>query len=64
MSLLTEILDRLSGVTAVREKLDATAVRVEKLGDMLLNHEKRLLTLEITGERNSDRGNLPLPKSG
>ncbi|MFZ5594496.1 MAG: hypothetical protein ACOY4D_09620 [Pseudomonadota bacterium] len=48
MSLLTEILDRLSGVTVVREKLHATAERVEKLSDTLLDHEKRLIKLELS----------------
>ena len=49
MSVVTDILDRLSGVTAVREKLNSTSQRVEKLADMLLDHEKRILTLEISG---------------
>lgn len=46
MSVVTDILDRLSGVTAVREKLNHTSERVEKVADMLLDHERRILALE------------------
>ncbi len=46
MSVLTDVLDRLSGVAVVREKLSDTTTRVEKLGDWVLNHERRITTLE------------------
>ena len=46
MSLVTEILDRLSGIAIVREKLNETTRHVEKLASWLLDHEKRLTTLE------------------
>jgi hypothetical protein len=46
MSALKEILERLSGVHVVSEKLDMTMDRVEKLGDWLLDHERRLVALE------------------
>jgi hypothetical protein len=60
MSVVTEILDRLSGVTAVREKLNSTSQRIEKLADMLLDHEKRILTLELSGNRSPQ--SPPKPK--
>ncbi|MGI9301236.1 MAG: hypothetical protein ACR2RB_00805 [Gammaproteobacteria bacterium] len=47
MSLVTEILDRLSGVAIVREQLSETTRNVDKLGLWLLDHEKRLATLEV-----------------
>ena len=48
MSLVAEILDRLSGVAVVREKLNETAGRIDKMGEWLLDHEKRLTTMEAT----------------
>lgn len=50
MSNMREILERLSGVHVVSEKLEMTAQRVNKLGDMLLDHEKRLVRLETLSE--------------
>ncbi len=46
MSLVTEILERLSGIAVVREKLTDTSKRTEKMAEWLLDHEKRLTTLE------------------
>ena len=46
MSALKEILERLSGIHVVSEKLDLTMDRVEKLSDWLLDHERRLVALE------------------
>lgn len=46
MSLVTEILDRLSGVAVVREKLSETSQRVNTLAAWVLDHEKRLTRLE------------------
>jgi hypothetical protein len=48
MSVVTEVLDRLSGVAVVREKLDETARRIDKIGEWLLDHERRLTTLEAS----------------
>ncbi len=47
MSLVTEILERLSGIAIVREKLDYTAKNVDKVADWLLDHERRITTLEV-----------------
>ncbi len=46
MSLVTEILERLSGIAVVREKLTDTSKRTEKMAEWLLDHEKRLTALE------------------
>lgn len=46
MSLLADILDRLSGVAIVRERLSETALCVDRLADRLLDHERRLARLE------------------
>jgi DNA-binding MurR/RpiR family transcriptional regulator len=46
MSLVTDILERLSGIAIVREKLDDTTKRVDKVADWLLDHERRITTLE------------------
>jgi len=47
VSLVTDILERLSGIAIVREKLDATTKRVDKVADWLLDHERRITTLEV-----------------
>jgi hypothetical protein len=46
VSVITEILDRLSGVAIVRERLAETAKRVDQLAESLLDHERRLARLE------------------
>jgi hypothetical protein len=46
MSAISEILERLSGIAVLREKLNETSKRVEKTGEWLLDHEKRLTVLE------------------
>ena len=44
--MITEILDRLSGIAVVRERLAETGKRVDYLTDTLLDHERRLARLE------------------
>ena len=46
MSVLTDILDRLSGVAVVRERLMDTAKRVDQMSDHVLDHERRLIRIE------------------
>lgn len=41
-----EILDRLSGIAVVKEQLSITAKNVDKLGDWLIEHERRISALE------------------
>lgn len=46
MSLVTEILDRLTGIAVVREKLDTTMQRVDQLAERFWDHETRLRMIE------------------
>ncbi|MFN9211741.1 MAG: hypothetical protein ACK6DI_12830 [Betaproteobacteria bacterium] len=46
MSLVTDILDRLSGVAVVKTELAHTAQRIDKLGEVVFNHETRIARLE------------------
>jgi hypothetical protein len=46
MSLVTDILDRLTGLAVVKAQLDTTAVEVRRMGDWLLDLEKRVIRLE------------------
>jgi hypothetical protein len=46
--MVTDILKRLSGIAVVREKLNDTTQRIDKVADWLLDHEKRITTLEMT----------------
>ncbi len=57
MSALAEILDGLSGVAVVREKLDETAGRLDRLADGLLHHERRIASLEAASR--AWPGNVP-----
>jgi hypothetical protein len=50
MSLFAEILDRLSGVNTLRDRTNEQATRLEKLAAGFMDHEKRLLRLEIERE--------------
>jgi hypothetical protein len=60
MSLVTEILDRLTGIAIVRAKLAKTTQRVETIGARPLDHEKRILRLEASTERPASA--VPRPK--
>jgi hypothetical protein len=46
MSLVTDILDRLSGVALVRERVSEVAQRADRLAERMLDHERRLARLE------------------
>jgi hypothetical protein len=46
MSIVSDILDRLLGVAVVKADLDQTARRLDRLGDLVFNHETRLARLE------------------
>ena len=56
MSLITELLDRLSGVAVVRERLGDTVKRVDALAERLVDHERRLTRLEVIVSSESPRG--------
>ncbi len=50
MSAITDILDRLSGLAILKERLSETNRNVERSMAWLLDHEKRLIRLEATGQ--------------
>ena len=56
MSLITELLDRLSGIAVVRERLGDTAKRVDALADRLVDHERRITRLETLAPFEPPRG--------
>jgi hypothetical protein len=56
LSAITELLDRLSGIAVVRERLGDTAKRVDHLADRLLDHERRLTRLETLAPPDPPRG--------
>ncbi|MFN0316637.1 MAG: hypothetical protein ACKVQA_16560 [Burkholderiales bacterium] len=56
MSLVTDILDRLSGVAVIKAELEQTGKRIDRLGDLLMNHETRIARIE--GSLSSSRGLL------
>ena len=57
MSLVTEVLERLSGIAIVREKLDDTSHRMDRVADWLLDHEKRIVRLEELNRSTVERLN-------
>ena len=62
MSTIAEILDRLSGVTILKERLTETNRNVDKSLAWLLDHEKRLIHLEAARRVMSPAGDT-LPPS-
>jgi hypothetical protein len=46
MSLVTDILDRLSGVSLVKAELENTSKRIDRLCEVIMNHETRIARLE------------------
>jgi len=62
VSLITELLDRLSGIAVVRERLGETAKRVDGLAERLLDHERRITRLETLAPVEPARGAKPLPR--
>lgn len=50
MSLVAEILDRLSGVTVLKDRLAETNRNVDRSLSWLLDHEKRLIRIELTAQ--------------
>lgn len=57
MSTIAEILDRLSGVAVLKERLAETSRNVDRSLAWLLDHEKRMIRLEAR----SDAGPPPTP---
>ncbi len=62
MRLVSEILDRLTGLTALRERVDRTAEQVEKLAEWNLELDRRVARVEASGAApRSVRPLLPKP---
>jgi len=62
LSLVTELLDRLSGIAVVGERLADTTKRVDALADRLLDHERRITRLETLGPQAPAGGARSLPR--
>jgi chromosome segregation ATPase len=48
MSLVTELLERLAGVAILKEKVNDTAERVDRLAEWLLELDRRVTRVEMT----------------
>ena len=61
MSTLAELLDRLTGVAVIRERVSETLKVVAVLRGMVFDHERRLLRIEASNDppRRSGRRKLP-----
>jgi hypothetical protein len=59
MSLVTDILDRLTGLAVVKALLDTTAMEVRRMGDWLLDHEKHLIRLESAAQPSAPKTMKP-----
>ena len=46
MSVITEILDRLSGVEVVKEKLRATGTRIEQLAERMVDLDRQVQVID------------------
>ncbi len=55
MSAIAELLDRLSGIAVVRERLSETVRRVEQLGERVFEHDRRLTRIETLAEQAGPR---------
>jgi hypothetical protein len=62
LSLITELMDRLSGVAVVRERLGDAVKRVDALTERLVDHERRLTRLEVLTPPDPARGGRPPAK--
>ena len=71
MSVITEILDRLSGVEVVKEKLRATGIRIEQLAERMVDldrqvqvMDRRMVRIETFVEVAKPSAQRKLPKGG
>jgi hypothetical protein len=62
VSLIQEMLDRLSGVSALRDRLNDLGVTLRDHQRFILEHERRLARLEAGPERPTGRPKLRLSK--
>lgn len=59
MSAIGEILDRLSGIAVLKERLTETTRNVDRSLEWLLDHEKRLTRLETLSALPAPRARPP-----
>ena len=64
MSALTDLIDRLSGVAIVKERLADTSKNVDHALIWLLDHEKRLVRLEAGHPPGKPKTPAPARRSG
>jgi len=71
MSVIAEILDRLSGVEVVKEKLRATGIRIEQLAERMVDldrqvqvMDRRMVRIETFVEVAKPSAQRKLPKGG
>ena len=57
-----EILDRLSGISILKERLAETSRHVDNSLNWLLDHEKRLIHLEAAAKLTLAEAPRPLPR--
>jgi hypothetical protein len=62
MSLIQEVLDRLSGMSALRDRLNDVAATLRDHQSFVLDHERRLARLEAGPERGPGKPRLRLSK--
>jgi hypothetical protein len=62
LSTIAEILDRLSGVAVLKERLSETNRNVERSLAWLLDHEKRLIQIEATEKATAGTAPPRLPR--
>jgi hypothetical protein len=62
MSLIQEVLDRLSGMSALRDRLNDMHATLRDHQGFILDHERRLARLEAGPERTPGKPKLRLSK--
>lgn len=62
MSLISELIGRLSDVAVVRERMGDAVKRVEALTERLVDHERRLTRLEVLVPPEPPRGGRVVSK--
>ncbi len=59
---LKEMYERLSGINLVKQRLEDAIQRLDKMSELALDHEKRLVRLETKLEGQGRHKALPKPR--
>ena len=59
MTIVTELLERLAGVATLREKVAETSQRVDRIGEWLLELDRRVTWIEAANTRGNSRPRIP-----